>query len=89
MSFTCASHISISVSLSNPELCHNLLEPHAALVGNQTHQAGADVAELVVVVQEADVVPDGFLGVRGSVSGGRKRMSEETRKDGKPEEVGK
>ena len=39
-----------SISLPDPEFRHNLFETHAALVSDQTHQTGANVAELVVVV---------------------------------------
>jgi hypothetical protein len=44
-----------SVLLSNAHLLHNLLDPDAPRIRNQAYKSLADVLDLVVRVQEADV----------------------------------
>lgn len=35
-----------------------------AVVGDDTHETGADVADVVVPAQEFDMVADGLMGIR-------------------------
>lgn len=68
-----AFHFLTSVPVPNSKFRHDLLDAHTALIGNQTHEDGADIAELIVVVKEADVGCYGLVGGGGSGGGRRGR----------------
>ncbi len=53
-----------SVLLIDMELLVDALHGDLAAVGDDTHETGADVADVVVPAQEFDMVADGLMGIR-------------------------
>ena len=59
-------HPSGSISLANIKVLINVSHSHAPVVGYDAHRTLANVADLVVVVQELNVGSDCCLGIFGS-----------------------
>ena len=55
---------SISIPNLNAKLSVDIPDAHASAIGDHAHETGTNVADLVVVVQELDMLFDGGSGVR-------------------------
>lgn len=53
-----------SVLLIDMEILVDTLHGDLAVIGDDTHETGADVADVVVLAQEFDMVADGLMGIR-------------------------
>ena len=54
---------SISISLRNAEVLIDIHDPHTSLIGDQPHEALANVTDFIVLVQKLDVFRNGGLDV--------------------------
>ena len=61
------------VLLIDMEILVDTLHLDLAVVGNDTHQSGANVPDVIVLAQEFDMVVDGLIGIWTS---GRKALVE-------------